>query len=166
MRLMTGLAGNAIGVIGGIHLWESFRLCRTRRVASRAKDRRVRFQRRNRCWIFRMLCQWTVAGLAVHMRVLALGFHIQNIAVARLASLVTGELHGSSSNLADGRTAIVSILSEALRNHAPGYYWPPHLYQKMSGYRVTGVASTFKLTVAFSLGHAGPVGNMAYAAQW
>jgi hypothetical protein len=58
-----------------------------------------------------------MASLAVHMRVLALAFHIQNICMAGLASLVTGKLHGSSRNLADGRTAIVSILSEALWNH-------------------------------------------------
>ncbi len=64
-----------------------------------------------------MFCLGSVAGLAIHVRVLALGFHVQNIGVAGLARLVAGKLHRSSGNLTNRFAAIVSILPEALGNN-------------------------------------------------
>lgn len=55
--------------------------------------------------------------LAVHMRVLALAFDIENIGMAGLASLVTGKLHRAGCNLTDRIAAIVPVLPEAARNH-------------------------------------------------
>ena len=58
-----------------------------------------------------------VAGLAVHVRMLALGLGVGNIRVAGLAGLVPGKLHRVRGNLADRRPAIVPILPKGLRNH-------------------------------------------------
>ena len=64
-----------------------------------------------------MLRQRSMAGFTVHMRVLAFALHIEHVAVASLASLVAGELHRSSSNLADDGAAIVPVLPKAFGNH-------------------------------------------------
>jgi len=63
-----------------------------------------------------------VARLAVHMCVFALALHIQDIGMARLASLMTGELHRSSRDLANGIAAIVAVLPEALWNNVASDY--------------------------------------------
>ena len=73
-----------------------------------------------------MFGQRAVAGLAVHMRVLALALHIQDIGMARLASLMTGELHGSSRDLANGIATIVTVLPEALWNNVTSDYEKDH----------------------------------------
>lgn len=64
-----------------------------------------------------MFGQRSVAGFAVHMRVLAFAFHIEHVTVAGLASLMTGELHRSSCDLADCVAAIMSIPAKAWWNH-------------------------------------------------
>ena len=64
-----------------------------------------------------MVREGTVARLAVHMRVLAFGLHIQNIGMTRLASLVTGELHRTGRNVPDCIAPIVPVLPEAGRHH-------------------------------------------------
>jgi len=63
-----------------------------------------------------MFRQWSVACFAVHVSMLAFALHIEHLAVASFASLVAGELDWPGCNLADGRAAIVPILSKAPRN--------------------------------------------------
>ena len=114
---MAGFAGNAVGVVRGIDLRKSLGLGGTRRVASRAQHRGIRLYRRYRGWIVGVLGQRAVAGFAVHMRMLALALHIEDVGVAGFACLVAGELHRTGRNLADCSAAVVAILSEALWNH-------------------------------------------------
>lgn len=64
-----------------------------------------------------MLRQWSMARLAIHVRVLAFALQIEHIGVARLARLVTGELYRTGCNLTDRIAAIVPELPEAARNH-------------------------------------------------
>ena len=64
-----------------------------------------------------MFGQRPVAGLAVHMCVLAVALHIQDIGMARLAGLMTGELHRSRSNFTDSGATVVPILAKAWWNH-------------------------------------------------
>ena len=114
---MTGFAGNAVGVVCGINLREPLGLGGTRRMASRAQHCGIRFYRRYRGWIVGVLGQRSVAGFAVHMRMLTFAFHIEDIGVAGFACLVTGEFHRASRNLPDCSAAVVPILPKARWNH-------------------------------------------------
>lgn len=69
-----------------------------------------------------MLGKRSMARLAVHVRVLAFALHIEYVAVAGLARLVTGKLHGTRGYLTDRIAAIVAVLSEAFRNHVTSDY--------------------------------------------
>ena len=117
MWLMTGFAGNAVRVIRRINLRKPLGLGGTRRVASCAQHRGIRFHRRYRRRIVRVLGQRPVAGLAVHMRMLALAFHIEDVGVAGFACLVTGKFHRAGRDFADCGAAIVPVLPETRRNH-------------------------------------------------
>src|SRR5690348_10173708 len=114
---MAGLARNAVGVIRRTDLRKSLRLGGACRMTLRAQHRCIRLHWSYRRWILCMPRQRSMAGFAVHMRVLAFVLHIEHVAVASLASLVAGKLHRSSGNLADDGAAIVPVLSEALGNH-------------------------------------------------
>lgn len=63
-----------------------------------------------------MICKRSMTSLAVHARVPALAFDIENIRVAGLAGFVSGKLHWPCTNLANRSPAIMPILSEAARN--------------------------------------------------
>ena len=63
-----------------------------------------------------------VAGLAVHVRMLAGIFLLRHIRMAGLARLVAGELHRPRRNLADGRPAIVPILAKALGHNKVAHH--------------------------------------------
>jgi len=84
-------------------------------MAAHAEHRRVRLAGIDR-WIVGVLGQWTVAGLAVHLRVFACAFGLGHIGVTGLAGLVSGKADGMSSDLADGGAAVVSVLAEAARH--------------------------------------------------
>ena len=88
----------------------------------------------------RTLNQSAVAGLAVHMRVLAVLLYVQHVRVAALAGLVPGKFHRMRGNFADGRPAIVPILSKAFghnvvachQKHQEGEDKEPRKPEKMS----------------------------------
>lgn len=117
MRLMAGFAGNPVRVIGGIDLRKLLGLGRTRRVTPRAKYCRIQLHRCYRRRIVGVLCQRPVARLAIHVRMLALALHIEHVAMAGFAGLMTGKLHRTGRNLTDRIAAIVAVLSEAFGNH-------------------------------------------------
>ena len=73
-----------------------------------------------------MFGQRSVAGFAIHMRMLALALQIEDIGMAGLASLVTGKFHRSGRNLANGIAAIVTVLSEALWNDVTSNHEKDH----------------------------------------
>jgi hypothetical protein len=62
-----------------------------------------------------MFCQRSVARLAVDVGMLATLLFFQDIRVAVLAGLVAGELHRTGGDFSDGVSAVVSVLTEALR---------------------------------------------------
>jgi hypothetical protein len=59
---------------------------------------------------------WAVATLAGYARMLALGFHIENVSVATLTGLVAGKGNRPCSNLLDGVAAKMSIFAETMGN--------------------------------------------------
>jgi hypothetical protein len=61
-----------------------------------------------------MLGQRAMAGLAIHLCVLAVLLYIQNIRMARFTRLVAGKLYRMCGNFADGGSAVVSVLPKAL----------------------------------------------------
>ena len=63
-----------------------------------------------------MLCQRTMAGFAIHLRVHAAPLHFLDVGVAGLASLMAGVVDRMGGNLRDGSSAVVSILPKASRN--------------------------------------------------
>jgi hypothetical protein len=82
------------------------------RVATHAQNCRIQLGRLDRRGILGVLSEGPVAGFAVHMGVLPLAFHLENIGMARLAGLVSGEGHGSRRNFSDGISAVMSILAK------------------------------------------------------
>jgi hypothetical protein len=117
MRLMACFARNAVGVIRWINLRKAFGLGGTRRMASRTKNSGIRLYRCHRGRIVGVFGQRSVARFAAHVHVSAFALHIEDIGMAGLASLVTGELNGSSRDFAECSTAIVPILPKARWNH-------------------------------------------------
>jgi len=104
-------------MIRWIDLRKSFRLGSARRMAARAKNSGVRLYRCHRGRIVGVFGQRSVARFAAHVHVSAFALHIEDIGMAGLASLVTGELNGSSRDFAECSTAIVPILTKARWNH-------------------------------------------------
>jgi len=68
-----------------------------------------------------MLRLRSVAGFAVHMRMLARLLHIENIGVAGFAGVMTGIVHWARPNLPDRSRTIVSIAAKGLRNDMTSY---------------------------------------------
>ena len=68
-----------------------------------------------------MLRLRSVAGFAVHMRMLARLLHIENIGVAGFAGVMTGIVHGARPNLPDRSRTIVSIAAKGLWNDMTSY---------------------------------------------
>lgn len=117
--MMAGFAGNAAGMLLGVYLREALGFGGARRMTTDAEDCGVELwgsERRrsvDRHCIY-VLLQRTVAGFAVDGHVLAGGFGGENVGVAGLAGLVTGEVDRAGGHLADSGAAIVAVLSEAL----------------------------------------------------
>jgi hypothetical protein len=63
-----------------------------------------------------MFCQWSVARLAVDVRMPAALLFFQDVRMTVFASLVAGKVYGSSGGLGQGISTVVSVLSEALRH--------------------------------------------------
>ena len=78
MRLVAGLAGDAVGVFGGIHLGKVFGLGGTGCMAANAEQGGVGLAGSMR-WIVGVLGERAVAGLAVHVGVFAGAFCLGNV---------------------------------------------------------------------------------------
>lgn len=62
-----------------------------------------------------MLRQRTMTGLTVDAGMLACLLHIRNVGMARFASTLTCKVDGTRGDVTNRGTAVVAILSEALR---------------------------------------------------
>ena len=116
MRLVACLAGHPAGVLHRVDLRETAWFGGAGRMAANAQHGCVDLVRLDG-WVVRVLCQRTVAGLAVHVLVLARLLRLRNVGMAGLAGLVAGVVQRAGGNLADGRPAVVAVLSEALRHN-------------------------------------------------
>ena len=113
---MAGFAGHAVRVLLGHDLRESFRPRSAGRVTAYAELRRIQL---GRCYrrIGSMRRQRAVAGLAVHLLVLALVFQISLVGVAGITGLVTRVFGGMSRDLGHGGGTVVPVLAECFRYH-------------------------------------------------
>ena len=64
-----------------------------------------------------MAGKWAMAGLAIHMRVLAGFLHIQHVRMAVFARLMPGKLHRTRRDFSNSIAAIVAVLPETTRYH-------------------------------------------------
>jgi hypothetical protein len=106
-------------VIGGNNLREGLGLRRIRLMAADAEYGRIEFFGGHGSRIVRVLCQRSVAGLAIHMRVLAILLFFQDVGMAAFASLVPREIHWPGRDFRQCVAPIVSILSETFWDQKP-----------------------------------------------
>ena len=62
-----------------------------------------------------------VAGLAVHIGVLAGFLGIEHVGVAGITRIMAGEVHGARGDFIDGGSAVVAVLAEALGYDVAAY---------------------------------------------
>ncbi len=113
---MTGVAGDALGMVGGDNLGEGFGLGAVGLMTAGADDRGVELRGLDGCGIVGVLGLRAVAGFARDDHVAALLFLVNDLSVAGLADLMAGVGDGASGDLGDGVAAVVSILTEAVRD--------------------------------------------------
>jgi len=111
MRLMAGFAGEAAGVLIGVHLREALGFGGAGGVTADAEDGGVELR-----WgdggIVGVFRQRAVAGFAVDVGVLARGLDGEDVGVTGFTGLVAGEVDRTGGYLADGGAAVVAVLSE------------------------------------------------------
>lgn len=115
MRLVTGIAGNAAGVLSRVHLREVFGASGAGPMAAFAESRHLGLAGIDGR-IVGMLGERTVAGFAVDVGVHPRGFGLRDIGMAGFAGLMTGEVEGFGRDFCDGCAAVVPVLSEAVRD--------------------------------------------------
>jgi hypothetical protein len=121
MRLVAGFAGDAGGMLFGVDLRESLGLGRAGRVTANAEDGGIEFGWGNG-GIVGVLGERSMAGFAVDVCVLAGLLGIQDVGMAGLAGLMSGEVDWAGGDLGDGGAAIVAILAETLgHDEMPDY---------------------------------------------
>jgi len=98
------------------HLGEGLRLGGISLVTANTQHSGVEFFGRDGGRIIGVLDQRTMAGFAIDVRVPAVPFLFQNVAVTALAGLMSGEIHRPGSQLGQGISAKVSVLSKTFRN--------------------------------------------------
>ncbi len=114
MRLVAGVARQSAGMIGSHDLRKILRLCGIGFVAAGADDCRIKLWRDHIPGIVRVLSLRAMASLAGNDDVLALPLLLNHICVAGLANFVSGVRSGTSGDLGNGGSAIMSILTETL----------------------------------------------------
>ena len=116
VRLVAGFAGQTIGVVRGTTWGKPLGLAALAAWQRDAENGCIQLWRVAPTRIVGVLGQRPMTGLAVHLRVLAALLHCRDVGVAGLASLMAREVDWTSGNLGDGVSAIVTVLSKALRN--------------------------------------------------
>ena len=82
-----------------------------------AEYSRIKFARLHGPRVIRVHGQRSMTRLAIHMRMLAIIFLIEDVCMAGFTALVAREFDGSDCNFGYRAAAIVSVLSEAFRDH-------------------------------------------------
>ena len=100
-------------MIGGNNLRKGLGLRRIRLMAADAEYGRIEFFGGHGSRIIRVLGKRSVAGLAIHVRVLAIFFLLENVGVAAFAGLMAGKINWTSGNFRQSIAPVVAVLSEA-----------------------------------------------------
>jgi len=116
MRLMAGVTGQSAGVIRGHNLGEGFRLGAIGLVTAGADNGCVELWRLNSCWIIGMFCLRSVASLAGNDDMPAELLLIDDICVTPFADFMAGVGDRAGGDLRQSVAAIMTILSETVRN--------------------------------------------------
>ena len=115
MRLMAGVTSQAAGVIGRNDLREIPGLSGVRFVAADAQHSGVEFGRSHRGGIVSVLGERSVAGFAIHVRMLAVFLFVEHIRVTAFAGVVAGVIDGPRRNFGECIPPEVPVFAEALR---------------------------------------------------
>ena len=113
---MAGLAHDAVGVLGADNLWEALRLRDVRLVTTNAEHGGIGQLRLHRARVISMTRLWPVACLAIHVRVGAGAFHLQDIVVTAFTHLMPRKFHRFGRYLTNGCAAVVAVLPECARH--------------------------------------------------
>ena len=111
---MTGVAGNALGVIGGDDLGEGFGFGAVGFVAAGADDSCVELGRLHGSRIVGVFGLGSMTGFAGDDDVSAEFLLIDDIGVAGLAGIVSSVNDGAGGDFGDGCAAIVSVLPKTV----------------------------------------------------
>jgi len=131
MRLVTGIAGSASGVLRRVHLGETLGLSDAGLVTADAKHRRVQLRGLHRRGIVSVLGLRSVAGLASHSLVHTLALYFENVGVTGFADLMSGVGDGRCRDFRDGVGPIVSVAAKAVRHKKTAQHQKPNqTYQK------------------------------------
>ncbi len=94
MRLVAGIAGKSGGVFRGSDLRETPGLGRVGLMAADAEYGGIELGGYHRSRVVGVVGQRSVTGFAIHMRMLAILFLVDNVGMASFASLVAGKIDG------------------------------------------------------------------------
>ena len=97
-------------------LGKLYRLSDVRLVAADAEHGRIELYGLYRTGIFSMLRQRTMACLAIHVRMPAFVFYVQDLRMAVFAGLMTGKRNRLSLDFQNGIAAEMSVFPEAARH--------------------------------------------------
>ena len=115
MGLVAGITGKASGMICRGNLRKALGLRGVLLMTTGAEDGRVKLGRLDG-GIIRVRGLRSVARFAIHMRVLAGAFLVEDVRMAGFASLVAGEFNWPGRNFGYGISAVVAVPSEAFRD--------------------------------------------------
>jgi hypothetical protein len=117
VRLVTGVAGQAPGVIGRGHLRESFWFGAIGFVAASTNDSGIELWGLYRGRIIRVFGLRAVTGLAWNDGMFPKFLLIDDFSVAGLAHLVSRMGNGAGREFSDGVSAVMTVLAERARNY-------------------------------------------------
>lgn len=126
MWVVAGLAGNAAGMLRRYDLRKILWLGGAGRVTAHAEHSRIELDGLDIDGIGYVPGERSMAGFAVDARMHSLALYVLNVCVAAYACLVTGICHREGGNLRNGRSPIVSVLSEGLGDDVAANYEKDH----------------------------------------
>jgi hypothetical protein len=116
MGLVAGVASEASGVLCSDDLGKVFRLRAVCLVATGAEYCRIEFGGFYGSGIIRVLGQRSVAGFAIHLRMLTEVFLVKDVDMAGLAGLMAGEFNRPGRDFGHCISAVVPVLSKTFRD--------------------------------------------------
>ncbi len=103
-------------MVGRDDLREALGLGRVGFMAAHAEHRRIELGGRYGTGIVCVFGQGTVAGFAIHVRVLAIFFLLEHVGMAGFAGFVAGEIDRPGCDFRKGIAPVVSVFAETFRH--------------------------------------------------